>query len=219
MTGSSGPSAAAYLDHIWSNSRCRDSLQQPFIPRTIPRAGWRGAMRAAARPLPTSRPGVSSCNRVHKRRAIGISGNSGSSGTRSRRPRPHGRQRPSGAQRGRAEGSGELPSASLPQSTHVPGMNWAMPKAPACDMAAGLKPDSWCSWAARSSAGKPGQSSAACSMRTRYSAGTASLSRAAAGATMPTVRTRAASVPRMDTPTTEALVLSRPAMLLPRPSA
>ncbi len=35
-----------------------------------------------------------------------------------------------------------------PCSAHVPGMNWAIPIAPTPDWALGLKPDSWCSWAA-----------------------------------------------------------------------
>src|SRR5260370_2609357 len=40
------------------------------------------------------------------------------------------------------------PFSSRPQWVQVPGRNWAMPCAPAGETAAGLKPDSCCSWAA-----------------------------------------------------------------------
>ncbi len=35
-----------------------------------------------------------------------------------------------------------------PWMAQVPGMNWAIPIAPTAERAFGLKPDSWCSWAA-----------------------------------------------------------------------
>ncbi len=39
-------------------------------------------------------------------------------------------------------------TSPCPWDAHVPGMNWAIPIAPTGDRARGLKPDSWCNWAA-----------------------------------------------------------------------
>src|SRR5699024_8402928 len=61
-------------------------------------------------------------------------------------------------------------SPPLPHCSHVPGMNWAIPFAPALLVASGIQLDSCSIWAARI-AGEIPESAAACSTASRYSAG------------------------------------------------